>query len=31
MERSEGVSVVLDHIMKMMDRSDERLLRIQSY
>jgi hypothetical protein len=27
MERSEGVSVVLDHIMKMMDRSGERLLR----
>jgi hypothetical protein len=27
MERSEGVSVVLDHIMKMMDRSSERLLR----
>jgi hypothetical protein len=27
MERSEGVSVALDHIMKMMDRSGERLLR----
>jgi hypothetical protein len=27
MERSEGVSVVLDSIMKMMDRSGERLLR----
>lgn len=27
MDRSEGVSVILDHIMKMMDRSSERLLR----
>jgi hypothetical protein len=27
MERSEGVSVVLLHIMKMMDRSGDRLLR----
>jgi hypothetical protein len=27
MERSEGVSVVLDRIMKMVDRSGERLLR----
>jgi hypothetical protein len=27
MERSEGVSVVLNHIMKMVDRSGDRLLR----
>jgi hypothetical protein len=27
MERSEGVSVVLNHIMKTMDRSGDRLLR----
>jgi hypothetical protein len=27
MERSDGVSVVLDSIMKMMDRSSDRLLR----